>query len=1013
MKYFIPHLFLLFLVNNIGNAQSLNLAFKHITRSSGLPVDYISCIAQDSSGFIWLGTAEGLYRYDGFSYKNFYNIPGDLHTIPGNYISRIYVDSKGLLWIVTSRAGIAIMKNDGQVLQVINSLTNTVFGSKLDGTFDIKEDRSGLFWCATYNGLFKLKKNKDSIKVIQELNLTDYHHPTNSLGRFVLDKKGDLWLCTFKGIAIYNPMKDSLYNANNNPEQLSFLYDTAYAVANILLDEERNKLWYSTYEPATRVYNLTAKTTTNISVPKKHALRDYNELAYYFFLDSKKNIWMGTGNGVSLFSNNSLTPHFYLKDKIYGATRYGVNGICEDKEGSFWFATTDGINIAQPYNQFFTYLSSHNAQQDSFNMRGITCIVPTSDHTFLAGTNNGIYETDADFNVQKHFNFGTIDYDWIWAYYIDSPRHQVFFSTQAGMLLYSMETHSLQKLTTPPFDDHYPVSSFSPAGDGNIWMCHYRNDFFKYNPGNKTFRKYRLTELGEKPQVLRMYKDKDLHLWLLAQDVGLLRFDEQKEKIVERITAETSEHERLLQSNIMLVQDLGDALFVGYLTKGISLYNKTSKTFSHFSRADGLVSNSITDAIETRHGILWIATTNGISRFDVAKKSFINYNYSSGILENNIWMISQLPDGRIAAGNGRGMVLFNPDTIKNINYYVQPPIITNVSIYGKQITADSLFNNHVPLHISYKENYFSIDYISLHYNNNEQIEYAYQLEGLDKNWIPAGNRRFVSFANLGGGKYYFHVRAKLAGGDWAESKFVLPIYVSAAFYTQGWFYTLLAVVTASIIYAVYRFRVSQFLKLQQVRAQIASDLHDDIGSSLTSISYYSEIVKMNMKEEAGLNILLDKIGNNARNMVSDMSDIVWVINPANDEATSLVARMKNYASQVLGDRNMLYTFETDAEEIKIKLNLQRRKNIFLIYKEALNNAIKYAGCSRIAINISQKNSYFFMQVKDDGKGFDGLTCPGGNGLTNMKNRAEEIKGMLTIDTAPGNGTQIQLYIKIT
>ena len=1015
MQCYISALLFSLLFSITGFAQSINPIFKNIDRSSGLPADEVLSVAQDSTGFMWLGTKEGLYRYDGFTYKGFFNVPGDPHTIPGNNISHIYIDSKGLLWIVADRGGIAIMTSEGRVLQVFSSATNSRFGAKLDYPVDIKEDKNGSFWCTALDGLFKLQKEKDSITIVQHIDLTRYHHTTNYLGKFVIDKEGKLWLSTWKGIVIYDPVKDVLYHAKNNPDNYSFLNDTAFAVANIFLDEEKGNLWYSTWEPVIRVVDIKSKTTTVIYVPKKVSLRDYGEVVYSFFRDSKQHIWMGTGYGVSLFSNNTRKRFLYRKEDKYSINKYTINDICEDREGNFWFANTEGISITQPYHQHFTNVFFDTSYNGGISDRAIICIVPIDHYTLLVGTNNGVYETDTGFNIKKHYKYGSIDYDWLWTFYKDTLHQQIFFTTQRGMLLYHLTTHRMEKLTYPPFDDHRPVNSFVAGDDGSIWMCHYSNDFIKYNPANKTFVQYNLALLGEKPgQVLRMYKDKDHHLWLAAEDVGLLRFDEKKERIVERIIANPGERKGLLQSNIMVMLDLGDDLFIGYVSKGFSLYNKTSKTFRHFSQADGLASNNVTDAIVTADGIVWIATSNGISRFDRRNNTFINYNYGNGILENNLWMITALPDGRIAAGNIKGAVIFNPDAIKHISNNVPAPIISNISVYGKIISVDSLLSSHLPLHISYKENYFSIEYISLRYANNQQIEYAYKLEGLNTNWVPAANRRFVTFANLGGGTYYFKVRARLPGSNWTESSFLLPVVVSAAFYTQWWFYALLALCISLIIYTVYRYRINQLLQLQRMRTQIASDLHDDIGSTLTSISYYSEIVKLQIGEdETALQHLLDKIGSNARDMVSAMSDIVWVINPANDETTSLVAKMKSHANGMLEGRTIQYTFDIKGEEGSGKLNLQQRKNIYLIYKEALNNSIKYAGCSHIAIDITQSPRYVSLQIRDDGKGFQILKATAGNGLTNMKKRAAEMHAGFCIDTVPGKGTLIKLLVKIT
>jgi two-component system, NarL family, sensor histidine kinase UhpB len=204
------------------------------------------------------------------------------------------------------------------------------------------------------------------------------------------------------------------------------------------------------------------------------------------------------------------------------------------------------------------------------------------------------------------------------------------------------------------------------------------------------------------------------------------------------------------------------------------------------------------------------------------------------------------------------------------------------------------------------------------------------------------------------------------------------------------------------------------LEKQRMRTQIASDLHDDIGSSLTSISFYSQMVKMQVADEnSSVKPMLDKIANNARTIVNTMSDIVWVINPDNDITENLIRRMRNHACELCTERDIAYEFQADDESKGLNLNMQQRKNFYLIYKEALHNAVKYAGCDKININLSQTSDEIKLVVKDNGKGFDVSNAKDGNGLTNMKRRADEIRAILNLETCPANGTLVSLKLKIT
>lgn len=989
----------------IGSAQSINPVFRHISRSNGLPVDEVNCITQDATGFMWFGTKEGLYRYDGFSFRGFYNKPGDPLSIPGNYISQVYTDTEGLLWILTNRSGIAVMNGEGKVMQVLNTMTNPIFAG-LDYSSCIREDNNGFFWCSTYNGLFKLQKDRGVIKILRQVNFTQKHHPTNGLGNFVFDKAGKLWICTLNGLAIYDPAKDILYNKKNNPFHWS-VFNDQLAFGNIYLDEGNGKLWYNTWEPATRVFDLKTGITTAVYSRQGSQLPDFSQMVNQFVWDSHNNLWMATAKGLTVFMNNTKKTFFHEKNNLYSIISSDVRNLFEDREGNFWFATGEGISITRPFRQLFLNLSSNSEKEYSFAGKNVQFILPVDSNTLLISADR-LYETDSRFTIRKSFYFGTMD-DWLWTYYKDEVHKQIYISTQTGMLLYDQPSHTIQKLLTPPFDEHLPVSSFVKASDGNVWMSRYKNVFFKYNLENKKFKKYSLDGLGEEPQILSLFSDRDQNLWIKANTAGLLHFDERAGRIIEKIVANPGTKQGILQPEILCLLDIGKYFFIGYETRGFSLYDKAFKTFQHFSKADGLSANFIAGAIVTKNGNLWIATPNGISRFDTATKAFINLNYDNGILNNNFQCITQLPDGRIAAGNNKGLVLFHPDSI-NINRNVPAPIITDINIYGRKISTN-IYSGHLPLHISYKENYFSIEFISLMYQNNQQVEYAYLLSGLDETWVPAGNRRFVSYSNLKGGDYLFKLRARLPGGEWVESKMALLIIIHPAFYTQWWFYLSIALVFVLIVYGIYRYRLQQIIRMEKMRMAISSDLHDEVGATLSSISIFSEMAKQSVGQPSKAEPYLQRIGERSRESIEKMSDIIWSINPENDGMNQMLERMKNYANEMLEAKNMGVHWVESENISLLKLSMSQRKNLYLLFKEVINNAAKYSGACNVQISLRTDRKSIQLSVEDDGTGFDLKTVTPGNGIKNIQRRAALLNGKAVVASGAA-GTSVSLAFPV-
>jgi signal transduction histidine kinase len=288
------------------------------------------------------------------------------------------------------------------------------------------------------------------------------------------------------------------------------------------------------------------------------------------------------------------------------------------------------------------------------------------------------------------------------------------------------------------------------------------------------------------------------------------------------------------------------------------------------------------------------------------------------------------------------------------------------------------------------------------------VEYAYKLKGWDKNWIAAGNRRFVSYSNIKGGNYIFSVKARLPGGNWVEHDMTIPVIVHTAFYTQVWFYLICFLITVSIVYSLFRVRVQQIKKIEKMRMAISSDLHDEVGTTLSSISIFSEMAKQFVDSSSRAETYLQRIGDRSRDSIEKMSDIIWSINPENDSMHQMLIRMKNFVNEVLEAKDInVYWTECNAVG-RLKLDMTKRKNFFLIFKEIVTNAAKHSGSNNIHIDLSATDRIIQLSVKDDGIGFYPEKAGRGNGLKNIQHRVALLNGKVTINSGIGLGTAIVL-----
>jgi signal transduction histidine kinase len=305
----------------------------------------------------------------------------------------------------------------------------------------------------------------------------------------------------------------------------------------------------------------------------------------------------------------------------------------------------------------------------------------------------------------------------------------------------------------------------------------------------------------------------------------------------------------------------------------------------------------------------------------------------------------------------------------------------------------------------------SFNFAALDFVSPRRFNYYYQLTGHDANWIDAGNRNYVAYTNLPPGRYVFKVKAAQQLRDNSPVT-MLTIIIDPPFWRTAWFVILCTLLLAGLLYTIYRYRINQLLRLQQVRDRIATDLHDDIGTTLTNISILSELSKKKLLQKEDAGTFLDRIAEEVHNSSQALDDIVWSINTKNDTLEQTVARMRRYAAEIFDAANITYSLQLDEQFERYKLNMEQRRDCFLIFKEAINNIYKHANAKHVQIKIWIEKSRLHMTIQDDGKGFDITTVTHRNGIKNIRNRIEKWNGKITLLSVPGQGTVTRVHFPL-
>lgn len=1001
-------------------AQQPLLHFNHITVGNGLSHNKVNCILRDSRGFMWLGTDDGLNRYDGNKFTIYRNDPSNNTTVSGNIITDLLEDQNQILWIATADGGLTKYDYRAQPHLQFKQYRHSPGNKKsipVNIINKLLQDEDGYLWLAT-SGFYVLRFNKQ-----REIFETPVRAGTKTALCMAMGPDGMLWVGRQGGGLLKINPRTFQYEAD---ERYNDLYaDLPHATVTSLYKDATGSMWYGSWDRLLYTYNGAAKQE---SVVHKEVLSDD---VLSFAEDEKSNLWIG-GRYNGLYYYHKATNSYY--NYKHDASKEGtvsdnrINCIYTDKKGMIWIGTNRGVSVHNTSLQQFSQLFL-----PSPNNKAVTVydFYKDAGQNLWIGTNEGIYLQKAGTTLLEH--------------------HPL---TYKGIKL--------------------EASQFFQSKNGN-WYLGTNYSLFAFDP--QTFAVTLLPNTEKdgvmnqiiKSHVVSIVEDTiDSHPVLLVSPYGhfLTYYDFTEQRWVSRLDSAKNIIEQFqLKDNLIrrIIKTHSGAIYFAMAKEGLGFWSNHSMPKLLYTKNDplqkkGLSNNHVFDIAEDKTGNLWLSTFGGGLHFMNVQKNTIHHiaggnNLLEGIQTDklgNVWMISngnlhkydpvnqsfssfQLPDiektggvqGRIykdpegflyAAGKGYYFKI-DPAQVKETK--LQPTVyLTDLKIFNESF-SHYLQQNTITL--QHNQNYITIEFSAPDFSASAPVQYQYMLEGPDKQWIDIGTESKVSFSNLDGGNYVFKVRASNKPGVWGNNIASFSIHIIPPVWKRWWFYAVCGLVVAGAAYGVYRYRINELNKKQEIRNKIAQDLHDSMGSTLSSISVYSQVAKIykQQQKEEQLQQTLEKISETSSEMISEMNDIVWAINPRNDHMEVIVQRMESYAKPLLAAKQIQFSFTYDESIRLINLEMTKRKNFYLIFKEAVNNALKYAECKKLSVSISITHHELQMFIQDDGKGFDLSKMEqhtsqslSGNGLHNMQMRAGEMKGTCAINSSPGNGTEVNLRFPI-
>ncbi len=974
-------------------------------------------IVQDSLGFLWLGTTDGLNRFDGQNFVVYRNIAGDSTSLPNNIINDLCVDAKDRVWVATN-GGLCYYTFSDDIFHLVefNDTLEKIDRHRIHAVALASEDR---IWFATKT-LIHLWKEDQQVRtfppMVAETLTTSYLYE---------DAHRQLWVGTNDSLYAYDPNSQralrtrvtSAFSLQNN------LTATIHPIIPYRGDTLLMGSWYGGVHKVVRDgehINCIAIDDPMETDPKKYIVRGMcrRQDGYY---------WVGTyGDGVALLdaSSSRFINQFHAdpeNEKSLGSDY--VNNVFTDASGILWVGTSLGMDKFDPLTQKFVSVAVP-AGSDEFSVyrlpRSIT--EDRSDHQWLWITVSGVglfhYNTLTRKFVLFHHDPeqpGSLPDNVVYTLFYDH-KGRIWLGTASGLCSFDPQKRVFERITLPGSVQPKAVHVILQDNNGTYWFATSSGGVCAYDEARNETRSYTYDENNRNSlpdnRVFCMLCDHQDNIWVGTQNRGLCRLNPESGEF-DFFEHNKSDPHTIPDDGIYdLYEDSQGHLWIA-TENGLADMDLQDFSIINYSTRDGLCNNVISAMIPDREGNLWLATYNGLSRFEPNGRTFKNYYEHDGLPTNNLsGALYCASDGVLYLGSGSMITFFQPEMMLT-NLRVPPVVITNFKVFDRERAVQRNQGSLLPLDLSYHDNMITFDFAALNFTNAALNQYAYRLEGFDDQWIYCGHKQSATFTNLDGGTYVFHVKAANNDGIWNEEGATVTLIVHPPYWRTWWFYLSCALAFAGVLYGAYRFRINQLLKLQQIRTRISRDLHDDIGSTLSSINMVSSMAAVAGPDEKRSIDLFRTISSASSQAMELMSDIVWSINPKNDRMEMIIIRMRQYASEILEAAQIAFTLEVDEASQRLSLPIEHRKDFYLIFKEAVNNIAKYSGATNAVISLMVRNGRLQLQLTDNGVGFDSSAVYEGNGLKNMRARAAQLNGDIDIVSTPKTGTVIILSIPIS
>ncbi|HMV26710.1 MAG TPA: two-component regulator propeller domain-containing protein, partial [bacterium] len=1000
-------------------AQNNRIRLESLPLDDGLSYQSVYALYQDSRGYLWIGTISGLIRYDGRNNTVFRHEPENPHSLSHDDVVAIYEDEFKKIWIGTYGGGLNRYNPEtGVFTRYLNDSTDTKSISD-NVILSITGDKNGRLWIGTRTG------------GINVLNIT---LPDSGFTRFTRDPKkprrtapqapqklytssdGRIWIGAFgRGLVTYDQSENGFryFPLTRNSGDTVRFYN-AYDIVEI-----NNLLWIST-DVGLKTFDLKVDQWIESTFPTKATCDSLS--AFRLAVDRINNVlWVGSsGKGLFKFDFNSNTisqNKNHWSYAPYALKTDMVTALLVDQSSMLWVATANGAlqKNAPDFYKFdrLTDLFDHISGEMYVN-----AILPDSSsvwighHGGLVRINKKSIETWEDIFPASHQSIRSVTALWK-----DSDGALWVGTTTAGLIRIKNRIKTTF-LISPKENTSYsfPISSIIRDKKGQLWVGTIDGGLNLFDEIDKSFIRYDpANSIMKSASVSCLYESSDSTMWVGTYG-GLLQISQ--EGPWKYFTHDLKNPMSISHNYVYSVFcDQNGRTWVG-TNNGLCYKEKNSDDFKVLNQKNGLPSDVIVGILGSSGGKIWVSTHNGISSFDPNQPtSFRNYDKYDGLPGNmfNIGAAIQSRDGTLWFGSIQGAVCFKSDQLRD-NLFEPQVQIVQAKKFNQIISIDSDL-----IRLNYDENYLSISFSAMDFFAPNKNQYQYRLEPLEKAWHYAGNKGEAQYTDLAPGSYTLTVRATNRDGIWSSQIGAVQVIIRPPFWKTRSFLFLVAMTAFLLIWFVHRSMtkraVDKSLEMERIRLterermreQISKDFHDELGHKLTKITLFSELSQRALHDnKTDSEKFLRKVADTSTSLSVTTRDFIWALDPGKDSLYDVIVNLRDFGFDLVQDTEIVFEVGGLTEQLdRIRLTMEWRRHLTLIFKEAMNNALKHAKAKHIRLRVIIEGIHFAIHLTDDGTGFSQeSTRSTRNGLKNMQERAQKLYGLLSIESSESAGTHI-------